>query len=59
MSLLRFLGLGESLAQSERRETQTVRRIAEQLDRLPLEQAKYLASFAFVLESALFGECTA
>ena len=49
VSLLRFLGLGESSAQSERQETQTVRRIAEQLDRLPLEQAKYLASFAFVL----------
>jgi uncharacterized tellurite resistance protein B-like protein len=49
VSLLRFLGLGASSAQSERRETQTVRRIADQLDRLPPEQAKYLASFAFVL----------
>ena len=49
MSLLRFLGLGGSSEQSERRETQTVRRIADQLDRLPPEQAKYLASFSFVL----------
>ena len=49
MSLLRFLGLGGSSAQSERQESQTVRRIADQLDRLPPEQAKYLASFAFVL----------
>ncbi len=31
MSLLRFLGLGASSAQAERRETQTVRRIAEEL----------------------------
>jgi uncharacterized tellurite resistance protein B-like protein len=49
VSLLRFLGLGASPAQAERGETQTVRRIAAQLDRLPREQARYLASFAFVL----------
>lgn len=49
VSLLRFLGLGASSTQSERRETQTVRRIAAQLDRLPPEQARYLASFAYVL----------
>ena len=49
LSLLRFLGLGASPRRSESQETQTVRRIAEQLDRLPAEQARYLASFAFVL----------
>ena len=49
MSLLRFLGLGGSSAESERQESQTVRRIADQLDQLPPEQAKYLASFAYVL----------
>lgn len=50
MSLLRFLGLGGSGGSaSERGETETVRRIAGQLDRLPPEQAKFLASFAYVL----------
>ena len=49
MSLLRFLALGGGSARSERQETRTVRRIADQLDRLPPEQAKYLASFAYVL----------
>ena len=51
MSLLRFLGLsGEVKAPpDERGETETVQRIAAQLERLPAEQAKHLASFAYVL----------
>ena len=49
MSLLRFLGIGTTSERQERGETETVRRIAGQLDRLPAEQARYLASFAFVL----------
>jgi uncharacterized tellurite resistance protein B-like protein len=47
MSLLRFLGLGG--AASGERESDTIRRIAGELDHLPPEQAKYLASFAYVL----------
>ena len=48
MSLLRFLGLTDD--HSERsRDTETVRRIAEQLARLEPEKAKHLAAFAYVL----------
>src|SRR5947207_14377633 len=47
MSLLRFLGLGG--AASRERESDTIRRIAGELEHLPPEQAKYLASFAYVL----------
>jgi uncharacterized tellurite resistance protein B-like protein len=49
VSLLRFLGLEKSQAADEQRESRTVRRIAEQLERLPREQSKYLAGFAYVL----------
>ena len=48
MSLLRFLGL-EPRTPEPPRETETVRRIAAQLERLEPEQARYLASFAYVL----------
>lgn len=47
MSLLRFLGLGKN--EPESGETETVRRIAGQLERLEPDTAKYLASFAYVL----------
>jgi uncharacterized tellurite resistance protein B-like protein len=47
MSLLRFLGLGR--ARSDERESDTIRRIAGELEHLPPEQAKYLATFAYVL----------
>ncbi len=47
MSLLRFLGL-ESKANASS-ETDTVRRIAAQLEALPPDTAKFLASFAYVL----------
>ena len=47
MSLLRFLGLGG--AASSERESDTIRRIAGELEHLPPEQSKYLASFAYVL----------
>ena len=47
MSLLRFLGLGG--AANGERESDTIRRIAGELEHLPPEQAKYLASFAYVL----------
>lgn len=47
MSLLRFLGLGR--ARSDERESDTIRRIAGELEHLPPDQAKYLATFAYVL----------
>jgi uncharacterized tellurite resistance protein B-like protein len=47
MSLLRFLGLGGTA--SSEPESDTIRRIAGELDHLPPDQAKYLASFAYVL----------
>lgn len=49
MSLLRFLGLGSASAKRDARESETVHRIASQLDRLDPQQAKYLAVFAYVL----------
>ena len=49
MSLLKkFLGLGGE-AKEEDGDTETVRRIASELDRLPSETAKFLAAFAYVL----------
>ncbi len=47
MGLLRFLGIARE--GDEGGDTETVRRIAAQLDRLDPAQAKYLAGFAFVL----------
>ena len=47
MSLLRFLGLGR--ARADDGETDTIRRIAGELEHLPADQAKYLATFAYVL----------
>ena len=50
MGLLRFLGIGaERTPASREPESETVRRIASQLDRLPRQQAQYLATFAYVL----------
>ncbi|MAE95687.1 MAG: hypothetical protein CL910_13610 [Deltaproteobacteria bacterium] len=48
MSLLRFLGL-ESKEERAKGETATVRAIAERLERLDDETAKFLAGFAYVL----------
>jgi uncharacterized tellurite resistance protein B-like protein len=48
VGLLKYLGI-EKRGDSERGETETVRRIAGQLERLPTDKAKYLASFAYVL----------
>lgn len=50
MSLLRFLGIGESRTRTTAQgDTETVRRIAATLDALPPEHARYLAAFAYVL----------
>ena len=48
MGLLRFLGLGEE-EDTSRGDTEAVRRIASELEQLPAEKARYLASFAYVL----------
>ena len=50
MGLLRFLGLGGGDGgREEARDSDTVRQIASQLERLEPDQARYLASFAYVL----------
>lgn len=49
MSLLRFLGLGTADSRQDERESETVHRIASQLERLDPDQARYLATFAYVL----------
>jgi uncharacterized tellurite resistance protein B-like protein len=48
MSLLRFLGIGAP-PQQGRGDSDTVRRISSQLERLEPETARYLAAFAYVL----------
>jgi uncharacterized tellurite resistance protein B-like protein len=48
-SLLRFLGIGEGAPARAEAESDTVRRIADRLERLGPEQARFLAAFAFVL----------
>jgi uncharacterized tellurite resistance protein B-like protein len=54
MSILKFLGLKESAvaAAPDSPETETVRRIVQQLDQLPPDRARYLASFAYLLSRA-------
>ena len=52
MSLLRFLGLSgrdDAPRPSAERETETIRRIAAELEQLDAATAKYLAGFAYVL----------
>jgi len=49
VSLLRFLGIAGRQEREAPTDSDTVRRIASQLERLPPEQARYLASFAYVL----------
>ncbi len=48
MSLLRFLGV-RAPAPTPGGETETVRRIAARLERMPPERARHLAAFAYVL----------
>jgi uncharacterized tellurite resistance protein B-like protein len=50
MSILRRLGLGgRREADAAEGETETVRRIAARLERLPLEERRFVAAFAYVL----------
>ena len=48
MSLLRFLGI-TGAEDDERGESEAVQRIAARLERLPPEESRYLAAFAYVL----------
>jgi len=47
-SIQKLLGLSET-APAGAKDTETVRRIAAELDRLPRDEARYIASFAYVL----------
>ncbi|MGD8374916.1 MAG: TerB family tellurite resistance protein [Acidobacteriota bacterium] len=50
MSILNFLGLGENAPQGGGAgDTETVRKIVDQLDGLEPERARYVAAFAYVL----------
>ncbi len=48
MSLLKFLGIKDANTASKG-ETATVREIAARLERLPIEKARFLAGFSYVL----------
>lgn len=48
MSILKFLGL-QSQPEERQGDTETVRRIAQELERLEPDQARYIAAFAFLL----------
>jgi uncharacterized tellurite resistance protein B-like protein len=57
MALRRYLpgaagSADASAAKLDARDTETVRRIAGQLDALPVERARYLAAFAYILTRA-------
>ncbi len=49
MSLLTFLGFGQAEPADAERDTQTVQRIIDELERLDPDRARYLAAFAYVL----------
>jgi uncharacterized tellurite resistance protein B-like protein len=54
MSILKFLGLDakQPAAAARAPETETVRKIVQKLDRLPEDQARYIAAFAYLLSRA-------
>jgi uncharacterized tellurite resistance protein B-like protein len=54
MSILKFLGLDQHQPgrASTSAETETVRKIVQQLDQLPEDQARYIAAFAYLLSRA-------
>jgi uncharacterized tellurite resistance protein B-like protein len=49
MSILKLLGLGGAPATGGPGDTDTVRRIAAELDRLDPDRARYIAAFAYIL----------
>lgn len=63
MGIARFLGgagvPGDSVdAGMTARDTETVRRISRELESLPIERARYLASFAYILTRAAAADLT-
>lgn len=48
MSILKFLGLGTDVKEPSA-ETETVRRIVQELERLDRQEARYIACFAYLL----------
>src|SRR5215813_8792747 len=54
MSILKFLGwnVDEPARPSTAAQTETVRKIVQQLDQLPEDQARYIAAFAYLLSRA-------
>ena len=49
MSFLKSLGLGATRSKADQGDTDTVRRIAAELDRLEPDRARYVAGFAYIL----------
>ena len=49
MSILKLLGLGGTAGKADHGDTDTVRRIVAELDRLDLDRARYIAAFAYIL----------
>jgi len=49
MSILRWLGFQDAQAEDARQDIDAVRRISEALERLPPEQARFIAAFAYLL----------
>lgn len=49
MSILKLLGLDRAAPEGSAGNTETVRRIARELDALPPDRARHLAAFAFIL----------
>jgi len=49
MSILKLLGLGGTAGKADRGDTDTVRRIVAELDRLDPDRARYIAAFAYIL----------
>ena len=62
MALKRFLpgsaGAADRPFPTDPRDTQTVRRIAGELDALPVDRARYLAAFAYILTRAAAADLT-
>jgi uncharacterized tellurite resistance protein B-like protein len=48
-SIRRLLGLEAEGPQDDTRDTQTVRRISAELDRMPPDEARFIAAFSYVL----------
>jgi Tellurite resistance protein TerB len=58
MSILKFLGLaGNPDHASHSGETDTVRKIVQELDSLPEDQARYVAAFAYLLSRVARADC--